>query len=161
VVSAWRITKTRYAVTAFDGEGARLHGGRWNSRGTRVAYASGSVALAVLEVLVGLQDTGLLSAYSLIQVEFPERLVEMVGREALPSTWKQHPPSPDTQRVGDLWVAESRSAVLQVPSAIVEAEHNYLFNPVHVDFEQVVIHRPERFRLDPRLVKGAESRTQR
>jgi RES domain-containing protein len=158
VISAWRITKTRYAAAAFDGEGARLHGGRWNSRGTRVSYASESVALAVLEVLVGLQDTALLSAYSLIQIEFPERLVEVVSLDALPSTWTQHPPSPDTQRIGDLWVVENRSAVLQVPSAIVDAEHNYLLNPGHGDFAQVVINRPERFRLDPRLVKGAERR---
>lgn len=153
MITAWRITKTRYAAGAFDGEGARLHGGRWNSRGTRVAYASESVALATLEVLVGLQDAGLLSAYSLIEVEFPERLVEVFDRRALPSSWNQHPPSLETQRVGDAWVAEARSAVLQVPSAIIEAEHNYLVNPGHRDFKYVVIHQPERFRLDPRLIK--------
>jgi RES domain-containing protein len=153
VIGAWRITKTRYAKGAFDGEGARLHGGRWNSRGTRVAYASESVALATLELLVGLQDAGLLSAYSLIHVEIPERLVELLDRKALPSTWKQHPPSPQTQRVGDLWVTEARSAVLKVPSAVVEAEHNYLINPEHRDFKHVVVHPPQRFRLDPRLVK--------
>ena len=153
MVSAWRITKTRYAKGAFDGEGARLYGSRWNSRGTRVAYASESVALATLEVLVGIQDAALLSAYSLIHVEFPERLVEVLDRMALPSSWKKHPPSVETQRVGDLWVAEARSVVLKVPSAIVEAEHNYLINPGHQDFTHVVIHRPERFRLDPRLVR--------
>jgi RES domain-containing protein len=153
VINACRICKTRYAAGAFDGEGARLHGGRWNSRGTRVAYASGSVALATLEVLVGLQDSSLLSAYSLIQVEFPERLLEVLDQKSLPSSWKQHPPSAETQRVGDLWVAEGRSVVLQVPSAIIEAEHNYLINPAHGDFGQVVVHRPRRFQLDPRLTR--------
>lgn len=118
-----------------------------------MAYASESVALATLEVLVGLQAAALLSAYSLIEVEFPEHLVEVFDRRALPSTWNQHPPSPETQRVGDLWVVGNRSAVLQVPSAIVEAEHNYLLNPAHQDFKHIVVHRPERFRLDPRLVK--------
>jgi RES domain-containing protein len=48
----WRLVKTRYAAAAFDGEGARVNGGRWNSPGTRVAYASANSALAVLEVLV-------------------------------------------------------------------------------------------------------------
>jgi RES domain-containing protein len=153
VVSAWRITKTRYASSAFDGEGARLHGGRWNSRGTRVVYGSESVALATLEVLVGLQDAALLSTYSVIRVDFPDQLVEMLSPTALPSSWKQHPPLPETQRVGDLWVAEARSAVLQVPSAIVEAEHNYLFNPAHADFAGIRIHAPQRFHLDPRLLK--------
>ena len=63
MIAAWRLSKTRYAGTAFDGEGARLNGGRWNSVGTRVAYASASIALATLEVLVGLQDTAVLSFY--------------------------------------------------------------------------------------------------
>jgi RES domain-containing protein len=152
VINAWRISKTRYGTTAFDGEGARLNGGRWNSVGTRVAYASESVALATLEVLVGLQDTALLSSYSLTRVEFPEDLVEVLDRQALPGTWNHHPPSPETQRVGDLWVAEARSAVLKVPSAVVEAEHNYLINPRHPQFGTVLVHAPTPFQLDPRLL---------
>jgi RES domain-containing protein len=154
VLSAWRITKSRYANTAFDGEGARVNGGRWNSPGTRVVYASDSVALATLEVLVGLQDTALLSAYSLIRVDFPARLVETLERRALPSGWKQYPPPVETRRIGDLWVVEGRSAVLRVPSAIVEEEHNYLFNPRHRDFRQIRIRRAQRFRLDPRLLRA-------
>jgi RES domain-containing protein len=153
VLSAWRITKTRYAGTAFDGEGARLNGGRWNSPGTRVVYVSQSVALATLEVLVGLQDAPLLSAYSLIPIEFAEKLVETLDRKALPARWKQHPAPAEARRVGDLWVAEGRSAVLRVPSAIVEAEYNYLLNPRHKDFKQVRIRKPQRFRLDPRLLR--------
>ena len=53
---------------AFDGEGARLHGGRWNSPGTRVAYASDSIALAALEVLAHLQSTSVLQSYSLATI---------------------------------------------------------------------------------------------
>ena len=152
MLTAWRLSKTRYAASAFDGEGARLYGARWNSPGTRVAYASESVALATLEVLVGLQDTALLSSYSLIRVEFAESLVEMLDRRILPTGWNRHPPAPETQRIGDLWAVEARSAVLRVPSAVVEAEFNYLFNPAHGQFGRVVIHRPKPFRLDPRLV---------
>lgn len=152
MINAWRISKTRYAATAFDGEGARLNGARWNSAGTRVAYASQSVALATLEVLVGLQDTAVLSSYSLTRIEFPEVLVEVLDKHALPATWNHHPPSPETQRVGDLWVARARSAVLEVPSAVVEAEHNYLLNPRHPQFGTVLVHAPEPFQLDPRLL---------
>jgi RES domain-containing protein len=153
MLTAWRISKTRYAARAFDGEGARVYGGRWNSPGTRVAYASESVALATLEVLVGLQDTSLLTSYSLIKVEFAEELVETLHRRQLPPSWNQHPPSPETQGIGDTWVAEGRSAVLKVPSAVVEAEHNYLLNPAHERFSRVVVHRPTQFRLDPRLLR--------
>ena len=153
MVNAWRISKTRYAATSFDGEGARLNGGRWNSVGTRVAYASGSVALATLEVLVGLQDTTVLSSYSLTRVEFDEGLVEVLDRGLLPALWNHHPPSPETQRLGDLWVAERRSVVLKGPSAIVEAEHNYVLNPSHPLFGRVLLHSPEPFRIDPRLLR--------
>src|SRR5215216_2355731 len=143
MISAWRISKTRYAPMSFDGEGARRYGGRWNSVGTRMSYASESVALATLEVLVGLQDTALLTAYSLI---------EKLDRQTLPLAWNQYPPSEETQMLGDLWVAQGRSVVLQVPSAVVEAEHNYLFNPEHERFHELIIHKPEPFRLDPRLL---------
>jgi RES domain-containing protein len=152
MISAWRISKTRYAPTSFDGEGARRYGGRWNSVGTRMSYASESVALATLEVLVGLQDTALLTAYSLVKVQFPETLIEKLDRRTLPLAWNQHPPSEETQMLGDLWVAQGRSVVLQVPSAVVEAEYNYLFNPEHEHFHELIIHKPEPFRLDPRLL---------
>jgi RES domain-containing protein len=46
---AWQIVKTRYAASAFDGEGARRFGGRWSSKGVRVVYTAESVALAVLK----------------------------------------------------------------------------------------------------------------
>jgi RES domain-containing protein len=153
MLRAWRICKTRYAASAFTGEGARLYGGRWNSPGTPVAYASESVALATLEVLVGMQDTTLLSSYSLIKLEFAEDLVERLDRRRLPSNWTEHPAAPETQRIGDLWVAKGKSAVLEVPSAVVQAEHNYLLNPTHERFARIVIHRPKPFRLDPRLLK--------
>jgi len=46
----WRLCKR--AHSAFDGEGSRLAGGRWNRRGTRMIYTSGSLSLAALEILV-------------------------------------------------------------------------------------------------------------
>jgi RES domain-containing protein len=153
MINAWRISKSRYATTVFDGEGARLNGGRWNSVGTRVAYASESVALATLEVLVGLQDTAILATYSVTRTEFPEDLVEVLDRRTLPATWNRHPPSPETQKVGDVWVAQARSVVLKVPSAIVEAEHNYLLNPRHPQFGTVLVHAPKPFQLDLRLLQ--------
>jgi RES domain-containing protein len=38
VIEAWRIVKRRWAATAFDGEGARRFGGRWNAPGRPVVY---------------------------------------------------------------------------------------------------------------------------
>src|SRR5271154_198445 len=50
----WRICRRRYAADAASGEGARLYGGRWNSRGVRILYASASLALATVETFVNL-----------------------------------------------------------------------------------------------------------
>ncbi len=44
MVEVWRITAPEYAGDAYSGEGARQWGGRFNSPGKRVVYASGSLA---------------------------------------------------------------------------------------------------------------------
>ncbi len=151
MLTLWRIAKTRHADSAFEGEGARLYGGRWNSVGGRVAYASESIALACLEVLVGLQRSGVLASYSLVSARLDEAIVESLTA-SLPAGWRNHPPSPESQAVGDRWVAERRSAVLRVPSAIIEVESNYLLNPEHPEFGRITISAPVPFAFDARLI---------
>jgi RES domain-containing protein len=154
LITAWRLVKARYAAAAFDGEGARLHGGRWNSPGTRVAYASDSIALAALEVLAHLQSTVVLQAYSLASLRFPEEGVEVLQPRSLPARWRRFPSPPENQAIGDQWVAQGRSLILRVPSAIIPTAANFLINPSHPDFGKIVIERPERFAFDPRLLKS-------
>jgi RES domain-containing protein len=158
VLTAWRIAKTRYADAAFEGEGARVYGGRWNSVGVRVAYASESVALAVLEVLVGIEKTSLLASYSLVSARFSAAAVEVLAAGELPDNWRSYPPPPDTQRIGDRWIAECRSLVLQVPSAIIEAESNFLLNPAHPAFASIERSAPMAFDIAPRLVAAVRKR---
>ena len=152
MATGWRIVKSRYASTAFDGEGARLYGGRWNSPGTRIVYTSSTISLAVLEVLVHLQEASILSSYSLISAGFDDALVERLDRSMLPDGWRSYPAPSELQRIGDEWVRRQRSAVLEVPSVIVERESNYLLNPTHPDFSSVVIGEPEPFTFDERLL---------
>ncbi len=151
MLTAWRLVKSRYAATAFDGEGARLFGGRWNSPGTRVAYASDSTALAALEVLTHLQSTSVLQHYFLATIHFPERLVETLDTSMLAESWRSFPSPPENHAIGDRWVSEGRSLVLRVPSAIIPSAGNYLINPEHAQFKLAVIDRPEPFAFDARL----------
>lgn len=153
MITAWRLLKSRHATAAFDGEGARLYGGRWNSPGTRVAYASDSIALAALEVLAHLQSTAVLQAYSVVSLSFPDESVELLQTTSLPARWRRFPSPPENQAIGDEWVAQGRSLILRVPSAIIPSAANVLINPSHPDFGKVVIGRPERFVFDPRLLK--------
>lgn len=152
MLTAWRIAKTRYASAAFDGEGARLYGGRWSSVGIRVAYASQSIALATLEVLAGLGSMSLLPSYSLVSVQFEKSELEILPVASLPANRRTYPAPPELQAIGDKWIAENRSLVLQVPSAIVETEANYLLNPMHASFESRTISAPVPFELDARFV---------
>jgi RES domain-containing protein len=147
---SYRIVKARHANSAFDGEGARIAGGRWNSPGVAMVYTAGSIALAALEMLVHLERSELLAAYVIFTCTFDPALVS--EPDALPSDWRSSPAPAASRRVGDAWVLEGRSAVLLVPSAVVEEEHNYVLNPRHRDFEKIQVSQPRPFRFDPRLV---------
>lgn len=151
MIQAWRLVKTKFTSTAFTGEGASLEGGRWNSPGVRVVYTASSLSLALLEILVSLESTVPLPAYSVIRIEFEEALVERLPQSALPPNWLQYPPPTETQRLGDLWIAEGRSCVLAVPSTVVTQETNYMLNPMHQAFSTISIGLPVQFIIDPRL----------
>lgn len=150
MLSAWRLTKTKHLSTAWDGEGARKSGGRWNSAGIAVVYTSGTLSLALVEVLVHL-PSGILSAYSAVRIEFEQSLVTVFGFAELPGNWKDHPAPPETKAIGDKWVAERKSPVLEVPSVVVPNESNYVLNPFHPAFGDIRIGRPMSFPFDPRL----------
>jgi RES domain-containing protein len=151
-ITAYRITKTKRVKTAFDGEGARLYGGRWNSIGTRMIYVAGSRSLATLEILVHTEDVSTIEGqYSIIPVTFPEKLVLRISPADLPKSWSSPEPLAETQIFGDRWILGSRSAILEVPSAVTNEESNYLLNPAHPDFASIVIGDGAPFRIDPRL----------
>jgi RES domain-containing protein len=153
MAEAWRIVKKRHVRLAFDGEGARRYGGRWNSPGTSVVYASQSRALCLLEVLAGIRSVTLIKAYLIIPIRFDDSLATRVEPRVLPAEWRQSPPPPSTQQIGDRWAEEQRSVILRVPSSIVPDESNYLINPAHPDFVRMEIGAPEELSIDSRLLR--------
>ena len=153
MLSAWRLTKTKYLAGAWDGEGAKSAGGRWNSAGVAFVYTSGTLSLALVEVLVHLTVSVLL-AYSAIPVEFDDPLMTAVESRELPANWREFPSPAGTRAIGDRWVAAGRSAVLRVPSVIVPNESNYVLNPNHPDFGRIRVGTPIPFPFDQRLLKS-------
>ena len=145
----WRLTKARCAQTAFDGEGARLYGGRWNSPGRAVVYLAGSLALAALEILVHVRSQAELEGYVKIRVEASEDLVGTV--EALPKNWQQGRAPDETRAIGDTWLRAGETPLLRVPSVIIPEEYNYLLNPQHPRFSDLTVGEAEPFSFDPRL----------
>lgn len=151
MLETWRIVTRKWAEAAFDGEGARLYGGRWNSPGSTVVYLADSRALASLESLVhhpAIPDLD----YVRFPVRFKAALAESISAVELEKFIRSPVVAPETQAVGDNWLKQSNKPVLKVPSAIIPEEYNYLLNPAHPKFNQIEIGAAEPFAFDPRLL---------
>lgn len=115
-------------------------------------YTSSSLALAALELLVHLGVKTIPKLHVAIPADIPEGLaIDQIEAGKLPSTWRDDPPPLALATIGDQWVRNGKSAVLKVPSAVIEEEWNYLLNPEHPDFTQIVIGKALPFRFDARL----------
>ena len=71
----------------------------------------------------------------------------------LPDSWKDNPSPAALAEFGDRWVNDGSSAVLKVPSAVIDQEWNYLLNPAHPDFAQIIIGGANPFQFDARLFR--------
>jgi RES domain-containing protein len=148
----WRLTRQAHAD--LSGRGGEFVDGRWHSRGRAVVYCAASAAPAVLEVSVHLDlPLELLpDDYVLMRIEAPDDLALRTIRPAdLPNGWRSRE---DLCRpIGDLWLAAGSTALLGVPSAIVEVERNVLLNPRHVDAARIVVKEIVPFGWDERLLR--------
>ena len=152
MITAWRIVPQDWAHSAFDGEGARLYGGRWNSPGHAAVYLAASRALAALEVLVHLNPAMTALKYQMIEVSFPKTLVQEIDIEPLAAALISPCVQTATQHAGDAWLPEARAPVLQVSSSIITEEPNYVLNPKHPKFARIQIGASKPFAFDPRLL---------
>ena len=151
-MKVWRIEKQKRLKAATTGEGARITGGRWNSVGRPVVYASECLSLAVLEILVHSPTPEQRQvARALAEISVPESLIETLPRRTLPADFGNQSPLSITQAIGDEWLESKRSVGLMVPSAIVTIEHNLLLNPLHPAFAKCVWGSFAPILLDPRL----------
>jgi RES domain-containing protein len=148
----YRIGQTKYAG---DLKGSGFDG-RWNSNGQYVIYTGGTLALSCLEKLAHTSGTSLYAGnFSVTMYRLPDKiktkeikLAELVKKNA---DWTRVINYPYTQAIGDKWLTERETAVLKVPSAIIDLEYNYLLNPAHPDFKQIRIAAIKPFRFDSRL----------
>jgi RES domain-containing protein len=151
-ITAWRITPARYKDTAFNGEGAKKYGGRFNRVGTPMAYTSESLALATLELLTVVNSRRRAKGRVCLPVRFDEAQVLVRNEDDLPEGWDARPYGPASQEIGDAWVRSQASLVLRVPTVALPCEHNYLINPRHPDAEKLETGEPEPLDLDPRIL---------
>ena len=149
----WRICRRRYAAEAGTGAGARLYGGRWNSRGVSVVYASTSLALAAVETFVNLDPNLRPADLVSIQGDIPDAVeIRELGVAGLPTGWRETRDD-SLRRFGDEWIRGGETAALLVPSAAIRGEWNLLLNPTHGDYSKIQFAKPERFEFDLRMFR--------
>lgn len=147
----WRIARTMHH--ALDGEGARLAGGRWNSEGVPVVYASSTLALAALEYLVHVDIEDVPDDLVALGIDVLDHVpAERVVPNQLPEGWNRVTDHPACVEAGDRWAAARAALLLWVPSALVPEEENVLVNPALPAAEGVSVGYSRRFVFDPRLL---------
>lgn len=149
----FRIGDSRHAL--WDGTGAALVGGRWNSPGRPVIYGSLSYACAMLEILVHANIGRIPDTQRFVVADVPTDdavgvSVERVGSSALPAGWNADG-SLSARQFGDQWLLQARTAVLLVPSVIATLEWNALVNPLHPDAAKIKVSESQKVIWDQRL----------
>jgi RES domain-containing protein len=155
----WRMTDTRYAGTAFSGQGASIVGGRWNVKGHRVVYCASSRSNAALEVSVAFGETfqnailDLRRRFVLIPIDVPDEVSrETIRLSEMPPDWVDS--IEITQRMGEEWLIAGRTCLLRIPSVLIPGEANYLINPFHTDFELVLVRPVQAYGAFDEFVEG-------
>ncbi len=152
---AFRVCKFKHARNKgmmLSGRGALLHGGRWNSPGRAIVYASQSLSLATLEIAVHLNASDKVMAYRSLTLDIPDDLVLPMNSKDLPPNWDALQVEPrEAQSWGDAWFDAQISAVLAVPSIVIKTEVNYLINPEHPDFDRIKAGPIQKHPFDPRI----------
>lgn len=136
---AFRIADDRRPI--FDGAGAALLGGRWNSLGRHVIYAAETYAGAVLERLVHTNIGRIPKHQAYIEIVIPKGLrVEAITADQVPG-WDEAGQEA-SRRFGDEWYDQRRTVALMVPSVVTRIERNVLIHQQHPDFEQITASKP-------------------
>ena len=127
----YRLAKKKYPV--YDGAGAAAVGGRWNSPGRTIIYATEHYATTILETLVRAGRLKLPGAHHAAPIFIPDDArVERFDPAANPG-WDAAG-SPVAREFGDGWFDARRTPVLLVPSVPGQpVEWNVLINPLHAE----------------------------
>lgn len=154
-VAVYRLSKARYRDQVFSGLGGLYANGRWSRRGHLVVYASQSISLAVLEYALNYRRHGWLPPSVLARAEIPDGVsIRAVSPTQLPTHWREPDPPETVRDIGRDWLARGDTVCLKVPSAIVPEEWNYLLNPQHPDFRNLIFGVAEEFYFDRRLARS-------
>lgn len=149
----WRISNH----TGLEGLGGEKTDGRWHTagEGKRIVYLAEHPALALIEILVNLRGKPeqFPKYFQLLKVRVSGAVSSKALEETkLSETWRDH--LEETQAIGDVWLEERSSTLLQVPSAPSPESINYLFNPLHGGAKGVTLDWHKWIAYDRRLFRS-------
>ena len=155
-VHLWRVAADTPQWTAEDmgGKGAAHKGARWNHAGEHVTYAATSISLAAWETRAHFGKGGRLpwNRY-LVRIDVPDPVwaARTVLARPPPVGWDAIPEGLVSRREGSAWLVSGKTALLAVPSVIINEEDNVLINPAHADAKRITAAKVRRFAYDPRV----------
>ncbi|TDE18347.1 RES family NAD+ phosphorylase [Dyadobacter psychrotolerans] len=148
----YRIAKKRERANDLSGQGAANEGGRWNSEGIFALYTSESRALAMLELLVHVDDTELPPNLFVMTIEVDDsaRFYEISDTE-LSVDWRL-PENLALKKAGDNIFRAQKFIGIKARSAVMPREYNYVLNPLFPRFYDLVkVVAVEDYQRDERL----------
>jgi RES domain-containing protein len=146
----YRFSNKNYGVDV-TGEGARLNGGRWNSKGIPVVYTSSTISLSLLELVIHSASFDEIRSNLLLKISLPDNSVTSLADLKIKEDWQGDPGY--SRFIGDSFLRSKKSLLLKVPSAIIPEEYNVLINPLHPDIKKVKVADASLFQFDTRLFK--------
>ena len=155
-VRLWRVASDTPSWTADDlsGKGAASRGARWNHPGELVTYAATSISLAAWDTRAHFgRGAALPWNRFLVRIDVPDDIwvAREVRRRPLPVGWDAIPEGLVSRSEGSAWLRSGRTALLMVPSVIIDEEENALINPAHADGARIVATKVRRFVYDHRV----------
>lgn len=144
----YRIALAKYSVGLI----ASGRAARWNPNDVEMIYTASSRSLACLENVVHRNQIGLTMAFNIMTIKIPDNIsISHIKVADLPPDWQDFNQMPLTQSIGEKWITEKKSAILAVPSSIIDEEINYLINPGHDDFKKIKLVKTMPFAFDQRI----------
>jgi RES domain-containing protein len=125
---------------------------RWNSKDVKMIYTASSRSLACLENVVHRSRFGLNQLFNVMVIDCSDLVnIKTISLNNLPDNWTSFDQMYTTQQIGDEWIKKQGSAIMKVPSSIIEEEYNYLLNPEHPDFVKIKLVKTAPFVFDQRI----------
>lgn len=122
-----------------------------------ILYSSSSPELALLERIVHLRSLPFsdLPRLVLLTLVLPQQ-PRLLDASDSPTGWRDEADFSVNYQAIATWLTKPDVLAIGVPSAVVPESVNYLLQPAHASFEQIIVARTSAFPIDARLWKDTD-----